>query len=134
MRRFLVLLVVAAAASCGGDSSTSANVPVSGTYTLRSVNGIQLPFVVAQNDSSKFEIVADAFTLADDRSWTESGTSRTTVNGEASTDPIARSGTYVLGSGTKITLISSNGDFSDGTIGGGTLTVTNEAVMAVYQK
>src|SRR5690242_13077725 len=124
MRRFLVLLVVAAAASCGGDSSTSTNVSVSGTYTLRSVNGLQLPFIVAQNDSAKFEILSDAFTLADDRSWTESGTSRTTLNGQATTGPIARSGTYVLGSGTKITLIASSGDFSDGTIGGGTLTVT----------
>jgi hypothetical protein len=134
MRRFLVLLVVAAAVSCGGDSSTSANTTVSGTYTLRSVNGLKLPFIVAENDSVRFEIVNDAFTLADDRSWTETGISRTTLNGQASTDSIARSGTYVLGNGTKITLISSNGDFSDGTIGGGTLTVINEAVSAVYQK
>jgi hypothetical protein len=134
MRRFIVLLVVAAAVSCGGDSSTSANTPVSGTYTLRSVNGLKLPFIVAENDSTRFEILSDAFTLADDRSWTEAGTSRTTLNGETSTDAIARSGTYVLGTGTKITLISSNGDFSDGTIGGGTLTVINEAVSAVYQK
>jgi hypothetical protein len=134
MRRFLFLLVVAAAVSCGGDSSTSANTTVSGTYTLRSVNGLKLPFIVAENDSTRFEILSDAFTLADDRSWTEAGTSRTTLNGQASTDPIARSGTYVLGTGTKITLISSNGDFSDGTLGGGTLTLTNEAVSAVYQK
>jgi len=134
MRRLLVLLVVAAAVSCGGDASTRADVPVSGTYTLRSVNGTQLPFIVAQNDSLKFEILSDAFTLADDRSWTESGSSRTTLNGQVSNDPIARSGTYVLGNGNKITLIASSGDFSDGTIGGGTLTVTNEAVVAVYQK
>ena len=134
MRRFLVLLVVAAAVSCGGDSSTSVDVPVIGTYTLRSVNRTPLPFVVAQNDSVKFEIVSDAFTLADDRSWTEAGTSRTTANGQVSTDPIARSGTYVLGGGARITLISSNGDSTDGTIGGGTLTLANEAVVAVYQK
>ena len=133
MRRYFILLVVAAAVSCGGDSATSANTPVSGTYTLRSVNGLQLPFLVAQNDSVKFEIVSDAFTLADDRSWTESGTSRTTLNGQVSPGTIARNGTYVL-SGPKITLISSTGDFSDATIGGGTMTVTNDAVVAVYQK
>ena len=52
MRGFLTLLAVAASLSCGGESSTSpSNEPVPGTYTLRTVNRIGLPYVIADQDS-----------------------------------------------------------------------------------
>jgi hypothetical protein len=134
MRRFVALLVLATALACGGDSSTSTavDVPVPGTYTLRTVNRIPLPFTVVKNDSVTFDITSDAFTLNDDRTFTQSGTSRTNFKGDVTTDVFGRTGTYVL-NGTKITLISVDAS-TDGTIGGGTLTLTNDAVVAVYQK
>jgi len=133
MRRFLTLLVVAGSLSCGGDSSTSpANVPVPGTYTLRTINRLSLPYTILQQDSVKVELMGDSFTLADDRTWSEFGTRRVTFSGQVVTDTIAFTGTYVL-SGNMITLIAANGS-TDGTIGGGTLTLTNDAVVAVYQK
>ena len=133
MRRFLTLLVVATSLSCGGDSSTSpANVPVPGTYTLRTINRLPLPYTIADQDSLKFELLSDSFTLADDKTWTESGTTRATFSGGVAIDTIAFTGTYVL-SGTRITLNSADGS-TDGTVGGGTLTLTNDAVVAVYQK
>ena len=133
MRRFAALLVLATVLGCGGDSSTSPtdNV-VAGTYNLKTVNRIPLPFTVLDADSLKFEILGDAFTLKEDKTWIESGVSRTTYAGQVSTDAIADSGTYVL-SGTKITMISTNGSV-DGTVAGGTLTLVNDAVAAVYQK
>jgi hypothetical protein len=133
MRRFFVPLLVATALACGGDSSTSlTNVPVPGTYTLRTVNRLSLPYTILQQDSVKVELMGDSFTLADDRSWSEFGTRRVTFGSQVVTDTIAFTGTYVL-SGTRITLIAANGS-TDGTIGGGTLTLTNDAVVAVYQK
>jgi len=133
MRRFFVPLLVATALACGGDSSTSlANVPVPGTYTLRTINRLSLPYTILQQDSVKVELMGDSFTLADDRTWSEFGTRRITFSGQVVTDTIAFTGTYVL-SGTSITLIAANGS-TDGTIGGGTLTLTNDAVVAVYQK
>jgi hypothetical protein len=133
MRRFFVPLLVATALACGGDSSTSlANVPVPGTYTLRTINRLSLPYTILQQDSVKVELMGDSFTLADDRSWSEFGTRRITFSGQVVTDTISVTGTYVL-SGTRITLIAANGS-TDGTIGGGTLTLTNDAVVAVYQK
>jgi len=133
MRRFVALLVLTTALACGGDSSTTpVDVPVPGTYTLRTVNRKPLPFTVIKNDSVTFDITSDAFTLNDDRTFTRAGTSRTNFKGDVTTDVIADTGTYVL-SGTKITVISVNGS-TDGTIGGGTLTLANDAVSAVYQK
>ena len=133
MRRIAALLVLATVLGCGGDSSTSpADTTVSGTYTLRTVNGIPLPFTVLQSDSLKFEIIGDAFTLKDDKTWSEAGMTRTTDAGQVSTDAIADSGTYVL-RGSTVTLISANGS-TDGTLSGGKLTLVNDAVVAIYQK
>jgi hypothetical protein len=132
MRRLVTLLVLATALACGGDSSTSPSDTVSGTYTLRTVNGVPLPFTVIQLDTFKYEITSDSFTLTENGTWTESGTDRTTDNGQVATGAVADSGTYVR-NGTTITLISTNGSV-DGTIGGGKLTLSNDAVVAVYQK
>ena len=133
MRRIAALLVLATALGCGSDSSTSpTDTTVEGTYTLRTVNRLPLPFTVLRSDSLTFEILGDAFTLKEDKTWNESGLSRTTYAGQVSTDAIADSGTYVL-SGTKITLISTNGSV-DGSLSNGTLTLVNDAVVALYQK
>ena len=134
MRRFFVLLVFATAVGCGGDSSTSpTDTTVSGTYTLRTVNRIPLPFTVAQTDSITVELVSDAFTLTESRTWTESTVRRTTSSGQAVTDTVSDAGTFVLSGTNNITLISANGS-TDGTIGGGVLTLGNDAVVAVYRK
>jgi hypothetical protein len=132
MRRFVGLLALATALGCGGDSATNASDTVSGTYTLRTVNGAPLPFAILQIDSLKVEIISDAFTLTDNRTWTRVGANRTTDGSQVTNGAIADSGTYVL-NGTKITVISSNGS-TDGTVAGGKLTLTNDAVVALYQK
>ena len=133
MRGFLTLLAVAASLSCGGESSTSpSNEPVPGTYTLRTVNRIGLPYVIADQDSIKVELLSDSFTLTDDKQWSEFGTRRLSFSGQVVIDTIADAGTYVLNAPT-ITLISANGSI-DGSVSGGKLTLTNEAVVAVYQK
>jgi hypothetical protein len=133
VRSLVTLSILVAALGCGGDSSTSlANVPLPGTYTLRTINRLPLPYTILAQDSVKVELMGDSFTLADDRSWSEFGTRRITFSGQVVTDTISVTGTYVL-SGTRITLIAANGS-TDGTIGGGTLTLTNDAVVAVYQK
>ena len=133
MRSFFALLVIAASLGCGGDSSTSpSNEPVSGTYTLRTVNRLPLPYIIADQDSIKVELLSDSFTLTEDRKWSEFGTRRVSFSGQVVIDTIANAGTYVLNAPT-ITLISTNGS-TDGSVGGGKLTLTNDAVVAVYQK
>ena len=133
LRRFLALLVAVSALGCGGDSTTSlANEPVSGTYTLRTVNRLPLPYVIADQDSIKVELLSDSFTLTDDKKWSKFGTRRVSFSGQVVIDTIADAGTYVLNAPT-ITLISTNGSI-DGSVAGGKLTLTNDAVVAVYQK
>lgn len=133
VRGSYALLLVATSLSCGGESSTSpSNEPVTGTYTLRTINQIGLPYVIADQDSIKVELLSDSFTLTDDKKWSEFGTRRISFSGQVVIDTIADLGTYVLNAPT-ITLISTNGTI-DGSVSGGTLTLKNAAVVAVYQK
>lgn len=133
VRGSYALLLVATSLGCGGESSTSpSNEPVTGTYTLRTINQIGLPYVIADQDSIKVELLSDSFTLTDDKKWSEFGTRRISFSGQVVIDTIADLGTYVLNAPT-ITLISTNGTI-DGSVSGGTLTLKNAAVVAVYQK
>jgi hypothetical protein len=62
----------------------------------------------------------------------EFGTRRISFSGQVVIDTIADLGTYVLNAPT-ITLISTHGTI-DGSVSGGTLTLKNAAVEAVYRK
>ena len=135
MRRFTVLLALAAVASCGGDSSTSPSVSVSGIYSLQTVNGAALPYTQPQDVYDKFEFLSDVRILSDSGTFTETYTNRQTQNGVATTFSRTVTGTYtVVGGG--ITFFHPEGNES-GSVGAGKLTLRSPAdgiVAAVYQK
>lgn len=133
MRRLVALLALAAAVACGGDSSTSPSATVSGSYSLRTVNGSPVPYTVIQIGADKYEIVSDVVTLNEGGTWSETGTDRTTQNGQVTNGTITDNGTYTL-NGTAITLVSTQSGTVNGAVGAGTLTVTAEGVVLVYQK
>jgi hypothetical protein len=133
MRRTLFIFALTALAACSGDSSTDPNASVAGTYTLRTVNGSPLPYIILQSGANKYEITDDAISLTDGGTWTEIGHDRTTTNGQVTTSSITDAGTYTR-NGTAITLNSpTNGPIS-GSVSGGTLTLTDLGVAAVYAK
>jgi hypothetical protein len=132
MRRFVALLAFAALAACGGDSSTSPGV-VTGTYTLRSVNGAPLPFTVIQIGADKYEITSDVIILSEGGTFSESTNDRTTQNGVVTTSTITDGGTYSL-TGTAISLVSAQSGTISGSVSNGTLTLTAEGLALVYTK
>jgi hypothetical protein len=131
MRRLLLGGLAMLLVACGGDSATGP-AAVTGSYSLRTVNGGGLPAVVYQDASEKDEIVRSSIALAADNSWSGSLTIRGTdlTNGVVFPDltlPIG--GTYSLNSGTiKLTDADHQLTF-DGTVGGGTLTVGSDIVV-----
>jgi hypothetical protein len=136
MRRLIALLVLAvttAATACGGDSSTNPNAAIGGTYTLKTVNGSPLPYILVQSGTSKFEITDDVVVLTDAGTWTESGHTRTTENGVVTTDAFVDGGSYSR-SGTAITLVSSASGSISGSVANGTLTISDVGLVAVYQR
>jgi hypothetical protein len=130
----LAAAALAFVAACGGsDIPSAASGSVAGTYTLRTVNGTSLPFVLSQTGPSKTEVVDDAFTLVDNGTWTQSGHKRNTVNGQVITTGTSDAGTFTQ-SGTAITLSSATTGALVGTIANGTLSLTEEGVAFVYIK
>jgi|SRR5437867_195392 len=119
--------VLIAAAACGGGDSTSPN-GVTGTYTLRSVNGIKVPAVAFQSLTEKDEVTGGSITLNSDRSWSAALNVRVTElqSGGSATFSAPFNGTYTT-SGTSITITeASTGSHLGGTIGGGALTLAGD--------
>jgi hypothetical protein len=130
MRRYVLAGLAMLLVACGGDKATGPE-SVSGNYTLRTVNGGNVPAVVFQNTTVKGEIVSSNIALATDNSWTGTVTVRTTdlTTGEVFPEVLPIAGTYSLNSGSIRLTDAADGLTFDGTIGGGTLTVGSNLVV-----
>jgi hypothetical protein len=133
MRRLTVFLALLAIA-CGSDSSTAPGGTIAGTWSLKTINGTSLPFVLAQTGTNKAEIVGDVYVISGTGSFTQTTTVRTTTNGVATTQSVADAGTYTL-NGTAITVrYNSDGSTATGSWSGNTITVTQDGLAAVYTR
>jgi hypothetical protein len=132
VRRILMALVLAAAAACGDNDSTGLGASVEGTYTLRTINGTALPYVV-QSGSTTVRVIDDVITLNLNGTYTETGHTQTTFNGTTTTDTGTDTGTYTT-AGTSITLRSNDGTSISGTINSGTLTLVDQGLAAVFTR
>lgn len=138
MRRLLAHLLVFAAlvtlAGCGSDGSTNAGpASVAGTYTLRTVNGSPLPYVLFELGDETYEVLADAVTLIEGGTWTESATFRSTEGGTETTVTSTSTGTYTL-AGSVITFASAESGTFSGSVESGTLRLTEGGLLAVYTR
>ena len=121
-------------AACGGDSSTGHSEAVNGTFTLRTVNGSNLPFTLLEFPDYKLEITSDVLTLRPDGTFSDVATFRETDAGTVTTPVVPTTGTYTR-SGNTITMRDSDGDTLIGTINGDAITVLIEdAFSAVYRR
>jgi hypothetical protein len=140
MRRLVLAGVAMLLVACGGDKTTGPET-VSGTYTLRTVNGTAVPMIVYQDSQEKDELLAGNVTLSADNSWSGLLSIRATdlSSGQVFGGSYPIGGTYSL-SGNTITLTDSPDLLSfTGTVSGGTLNIggdiglgTTTALM--YQK
>lgn len=108
MRKILTIALAATSivlAACGDSSGPDS---ISGTYTLRTVNGQQLPFITDEDETYKAEILSMAITLKADETYSAVFTGRSTDNGQPTTNTVPFSGTYSL-TGSTLTLDDSEG-------------------------
>lgn len=135
------LILAASAVACGGgDKATSPNAAIAGSYTLRTVNGANLPTIVFQSATLKQEILAGNVTLVGDGTWSGTLTSRETAlpGGTPLSFTLPASGSYVTDNGS-ITLNTLVNAPLTGTVGGGRLTIsgdvgTGEVLTLVFTK
>ncbi len=141
MRRFLTVMTVVLAGglltACGddGDATGTGGTSIFGTYTLQTVNGSSLPFVVIQVGNDKLEITAGSVRLNSDNTYSISISLRLTEAGTVTTETDTGAGTYTA-SGSTIQFSDSGdgeGPFT-GSISGNTLTIIDEDVAFVFTK
>jgi hypothetical protein len=134
MRRCLALFAVALITACGSDASTAPQPTIAGTWTLQTINGSPLPFIVAQTGTNKVELVSDVVVISGTGSFTETSSVRTTTNGVATTQSVADAGSYTL-NGTAVTLhFNSDGSTATGSWSGNTVTVTDVGLALVFTR
>ena len=138
IRRAFVRLAVAAAlslpfAACGGDGGTGLDTELSGTYTLRSVNGQPLPFVAYEDAVEKFELLGDEFDFGA-RTFTQSTDFRYTERGVVTTDTFEDSGRYTLDGNALTVEFDSDGSSVTGAVDGNSFTLAGDGVVLLYRK
>jgi hypothetical protein len=130
MQRLLLGFALMFSVACLGDGMTGSS-SVTGSYTLRTINGSNLPYTVT---GTGMEIVDETITLYEGFTYIKSGHTRTTTNGQVTTQTTNDSGTYGL-QGTSITFNSNAG--GQGTlalIDGNKLTIVKAGITSVFRK
>lgn len=133
MRR-LIPLILAIAVACGSDSPTQpTNASIAGTWSLTSVNGSGLPFVMSQTANDKVELVGDVVTATPTGTYTEVFSFRETLNGVVTTTSEPDNGTYTI-NGNAITLNSSTNGSITGALSGNTFTLIDQGFVFLFTK
>ena len=133
--RLIACMLLLVGAACGGDSPTQpTSSSVAGTWSLQTINGTALPYIVAQAGSDKVELTSDVLTVVGSGSFTQITQVRVTQNGQVSTQSIPDAGSYVL-NGTAVTFtFNSDGSSGTGSLSGNTLTIAEDGFAYVYRK
>jgi hypothetical protein len=130
--------VVGTQAVGGGDPASTTG--VAGTYTLKTVGGLPLPYTYLQSGADKSEILDDVVTLTNNGTWSELIHERKTVAGVVTVDAVTDAGTYVRVGTTGLTFSTpKHPDFSGVLSSGNTLTLfgfgpTGQTVDQVFTK
>ena len=135
MRRLLSLALALAIVGCGSDSSSEpTTASVAGTWSLQSVNGGALPFILSASNP-KIELLSNVVNVSANGTWTSTTQTRTTIGTQAPTTASStQSGTYTL-SGSAVSIRSTDGStVQAGTVSGNTLTLAQTGLVFIYQK
>jgi hypothetical protein len=136
MRRTVAYFCLALAVACGGGDSPSAptQTSVAGTWTLQSINGTNLPFVIAQTGANKAEVMSDVVTAVASGSYTQMTQVRVTQNGQASMQSFSEAGSWTLNGSAASFRRNSDGSVGTASVSGNTLTLAEDGFAYVYKR
>jgi hypothetical protein len=118
---------------CFDDYSTSVGT-VTGTYTLRTINGSALPQTITVNATTQKEVIDDMITLFSGGTYSRTQHANTTVSGQTTSETNTESGGYLL-LGTSVTLNPSPaGRSTVTTIEGRTMTLVESGITWTFMK
>jgi hypothetical protein len=130
MKRFLLAVVAVVFVGC--DSGVTGISTVTGNWSLRTVNGSNLPFTVSGSGANKTEILDDVITLYEGFTFSETIHQRVTTNGQVSAVTSTETGAYSL-FGTSVTLAGNTRE-RRGRIEESTMTLVENGMTSAYRK
>ncbi len=98
----IVALAVSLLTGCGDSTGPEA---IAGNYTLRTINGQDLPFLIVQVLDDKIELTAGSLRINSDNTFSANLTLATTDGGATTSETETTTGTYTL-NGTALTFTS----------------------------
>jgi len=128
-------LALATLAACGGESPTAPSGPaVSGSWTMRTVNGTPLPVSLILADGTQIIARSSVLTLTGDRSGTYQEVITFSFTATPNlTSAVSETGTWTV-AGNIISFATSDGDHYTGTVTGNTLTEVVGGFAQVYSR
>jgi hypothetical protein len=93
-KAFLALFGVLLLGACGGDAFTGVNGDASGTYTLQSISGTNLPVTVSTGPTSTVTFKSGTLTINTDNIFSETLDYDQTISGTLSSTTSTCVGTY----------------------------------------
>ena len=106
--RFIAIGALAVAGSCRDSTGPGS---VTGTYILRTADGIQVPVVLYSDDTETDELVSGEVQLNPDGTFRDITAERITVNGEVQINAVEATGTYSLARDTVTFRMVNNGQY-----------------------
>jgi hypothetical protein len=127
MRRILPVLLLVVLAGCRGENSIGPGAGIIGSYTLQTANGKSLPAVVVENAQTREEVTDGRLDVLSDRTWSISVAKQVThlTNNSVTVVAVSALGSYTR-SGSSITFTAPGMGSLDGTVNGGSITVSGD--------
>lgn len=134
IRRTFLLVALMSVVAVGCNDASGPGGGITGTYTLRTVNGQNVPFVLIQiGQTYKFEILSGQLVLNENGTFSESLSVRETENSTVSTETETTTGTWTR-TNNSISFTDSENTTYSGAISDDTITFTAEQIVVVYRK
>lgn len=134
MRRAVAVSAVVMFAACvKADAITAPDTSdVAGSYSLRSINGVPLPFLLGANGTDSLFVLDDTYTLSSAARFSESIHTRRVQSGRIDTLALSDSGTFTR-TATGVRMIGLRG-LTEATIKVDTLQLDGDGITFVYRK
>jgi hypothetical protein len=135
MRWFSMALLAVSVAACGSDTpSDPTPVTAVGTWTLETVNGARLPFVLDQRGNDKVELLSAALDMMASGAFSSTSTERSTIAGVTENQSYVDPGHFTLNGSVVTFVFDSDGGVSRGTIAGESMTFDANGLLVVYRR
>ena len=133
LRRTVPFLLVCSVLLACSDA-TSPNQGVVGTWRLQTVNGLALPFTLAQSGVDKEELTGEVMTLMAPGSLTIVTMFRYTEGSNVFAESVPDEGTWTVDGSTVTLTWDSDGSTSTATVSGNTMTLEDIGLTFVYRR